>query len=329
MPKSGNQKLKILYVMDYLLRASDEEHPVTAAQIIDELSRHGIAAERRSVLEDIEALRVYGLDIVRVGVNRYTAYYVASRDFELPELKLLVDSVQSSRFITHKKTAALIQKIETLASIHEAQLLQRQVYVTGRVKTMNESIYYNVDAIHNGISQNLKIRFRYFEFTMQKERRFRRNGAYYVVSPFALTWDNENSYLIAYDSDAGFIKHYRVDKMADIETIDEERNGIAAYHELDMSSYTDKVFGMFAGKEVQVRMRFTEHLAGAVLDRLGPETMLVPDGDGQFTVTASVVPSPQFFAWISGFGAEARILGPEHIVKQMREHIDGIAALYH
>ena len=160
MPKSGNQKLKILYVMDYLLRASDEEHPVTVTQIINELSRHGIAAERRSVLEDIEALRVYGLDIVRVGVNRYTAYYVASRDFELPELKLLVDSVQSSKFITHKKTAALIEKIETLASIHEAQLLQRQVYVTGRVKTMNESIYYNVDAIHNGISQNRKIRFR-------------------------------------------------------------------------------------------------------------------------------------------------------------------------
>ena len=329
MPKSGNQKLKILYVMDYLLRTSDEDHPVTVSQIIDELSRHGIAAERRSVLEDIDALRVYGLDIVRVGVNRYASYYVASRDFELPELKLLVDSVQSSKFITHKKTAALIEKIETLASIHEAQLLQRQVYVTGRVKTMNESIYYNVDAIHNGISQNRKIRFRYFEFTIHKERRFRRGGAYYVVSPFALTWDNENYYLIAYDSDAGFIKHYRVDKMADIETIDEERNGIAAYHELDMSSYTDKVFGMFAGKEVQVRMRFAEHLAGAVLDRLGRDALLVPAGEGQFTVTAGVVPSPQFFAWISGFGPEARILGPEHIVKQMREHIDGIATLYH
>ena len=329
MARSGNQKLKILYVMDYLLRASDEEHPVTTAQIIDELSRHGIAAERRSVLEDIEALRVYGLDIVRVGAARSTTYYVASRDFELPELKLLVDSVQSSRFITHKKTAALIGKIEMLASIHEAQLLQRQVYVTGRVKTMNESIYYNVDAIHNGISQNLKIRFRYFEYTVRKERRFRKDGAYYVVSPFALTWDNENYYLIAYDSDAGVIKHYWVDKMADIETIDEERNGIAAYTELDMSSYTGKVFGMFAGKEVQVRMRFAEHLAGAVLDRLGQETMLVPDEDGQFMVTAGVVPSPQFFAWVSGFGPEARILSPEHIVKQMREHIDGIAALYH
>ena len=328
MPKSGNQKLKILYVMDYLLRVSDEEHPVTASQIIDELARHGIEAGHRSVLEDIEALRVYGLDIVRVGVNRYTAYCVGSRKFELPELKLLVDSVQSSKFITHKKTATLIEKIETLASIHEAQLLQRQGYVTGRVKTMNESIYYNVDAIHSGISQNRQIRFHYFEFTVRKERRFRRDGAYYVVSPFALTWDSENYYLIAYDSDAGFIKHFRVDKMTDIETTDEERRGHAAYRELDMSSYTDKVFGMFAGKETQVRMRFAEHLAGAVLDRLSQNAMLMPEEDGQFTVTASVVPSPQFFAWLTGFGSEARILGPEHIVKQMKEHINSVAALY-
>ena len=328
MAKTGNQKLKILYVMDYLLRESDEEHPVTASQIIGELARHGISAGHRSVLEDIEALRTYGLDVVRVGVNRYSAYYVASREFELPELKLLVDSVQSSRFITHKKTAALIAKIETLASIHEAQLLQRQVYVTGRVKTMNESIYYTVDAIHNGISQNRKIRFRYFEFTARKERRFRRDGAYYIVSPFALTWDSENYYLVAYDADAGFIKHYRVDKMTDIETLDEERNGHAAYAKLDMSGYTGKVFGMFAGKEIPVRMQFSEHLAGAVMDRLGQDALLVPDQDGQFTVTAGVVPSPQFFAWIAGFGAEARILGPEQVVKQMRAHIESVAAQY-
>ena len=329
MPKSEGQKLKILYVMNFLLRESDEEHPVTAAQIIEHLSRIGISAERRSVLEDIEALRAYGLDVMRTGVNRYAAYYIASRDFELPELKLLVDSVQSSRFITHRKTAALIEKIETLASIHEAQLLQRQVYVSGRVKTMNESIYYNVDAIHSGISQNRKIRFRYFEFTAKKERRYRHDGGYYIVSPFALTWDNQNYYLIAYDADAGFIKHYRVDRMTDIETTDEERNGLAAYRELDMSSYTERVFGMFAGKEAKVRLRFAEHLAGAVLDRLGQDAMLVPDEDGQFTVTASIVPSPQFFAWLTGFGPEAKILGPDQIVKQMRDHIDSVAALYH
>ena len=329
MPKSPNQKLKILYVMDFLLRESDEEHPVTAAQIMEELSRHGISSERRSIMEDLEALRQYGLDIVRVGVNRYASYYIASRDFELPGLKLLVDSVQSSRFLTHKKTAALIEKIETLASIHEAQLLQRQVYVAGRVKTMNESIYYNVDAIHNGISTNRKIRFHYFEITVQKERRFRKGGAYYIVSPFALLWDNENYYLVAYDADAGFIKHYRVDRMTDIETTEEERNGHGAYQALDMRSYSGRVFGMFSGKSLRVRMRFAEHLAGAVLDRLGQDLVLVPDEDGQFTVSAEVVPSPQFFAWLTGFGPEARLLGPEHIVKQMREYIDSIAALYH
>ena len=329
MPKSANQKLKILHVMDYLLRESDEAHPVTAAQIVKEMNRRGFSAERRSILEDLEALRQYGLDIARVGVNRYAAYYVASRDFELPELKLLVDSVQSSRFITRKKTAALIGKIEKLASRHEAQLLQRQVYVAGRVKTMNESIYYNVDAIHSGISNNRKIRFHYFEITVQKERRFRKGGAYYLVSPFVLLWDNDNYYLVAYDADAGFIKHYRVDRMTDIETTEEERNGFAAYHALDMGSYSSRVFGMFSGKSLRVRMRFAEHLAGAVLDRLGQDLVLVPDVDGQFTVSAEVVPSPQFFAWLAGFGPEAHLLGPEHIVKQMREYIDSIAALYH
>ena len=329
MPRAEKQKLKILYVMEYLLRASDEAHPVTVARIVEELARHGITAERRSVLEDMEALRDYGLDIVRTGANRYAAYYVASREFELPELKLLVDSIQSSRFLTQKKTAALIKKIETLTSVYEAQLLQRQVFVTGRVKTMNESIYYNVDAIHSGITENRQIRFRYFEYTVEKKRRYRRNGDWYCVSPFALTWDNQNYYLIAYDADAGFIKHFRVDKMTDIETVDRERNGLAEYRALDMSGYTEKVFGMFAGKEFRVRMRFAEHLAGAVLDRLGQEVMLIPEEDGQFTVSADVVPSPQFFAWITGFGPEAQILGPEHIVKQMRGFIDSVAALYH
>lgn len=329
MAKSSNQKLKILYVMAFLLRESDEEHPVTVARIMDELALHGITAERKSIYDDIETLRDYGLDIVQIGNTRSAAYHVASREFELPELKLLVDSVQSSRFITHKKTAALIEKIETLASVHEAQLLQRQVYVAGRVKAMNESIYYNVDAIHNGISTNRKIRFHYFEITVTKERRFRKGGEFYVVSPFALLWDNENYYLVAYDAGAGFIKHYRVDRMTDIETIGEERNGHAAYQALDMSGYSGKVFGMFAGKEVRVRMRFAEHLAGAVVDRLGQDVLLIPDEDGQFTVSADVVPSPQFFAWLTGFGAEARILGPEQIVKQMREHIDSVAALYH
>lgn len=328
MPRESSQKLKLLYVMRYLLRSSDEAHPVTVQQIIDFLGGEGIPAERKSIYDDVEALRRFGLDILQVKIGRQSGYYVGSREFELPELKLLVDSVQSSKFITHKKTLSLIRKIESLASVYEAQLLSRQVYVKNRIKTMNESIYYNVDEIHTGIARDRQIRFRYFDYTVQKERRFRRDGGYYVVSPFALTWDDENYYLVAYDSTAAMIKHFRVDKMLDIGILDEPRDGRESFAALDMAEYAKKVFGMFSGREERVRMRFDNQLVGAVLDRLGREAMLVPDGESHFTVTAQVEVSPQFFAWVSGFGRLAQILGPDHVVQAMRAHAAEVLAMY-
>lgn len=328
MPRSSFQKLKIIYIMEYLLKNSDEEHAVTTNQIKAYLHSHGIPAERKTIYSDIEALRDYGLDIIRVSEGSNHGYYVASRDFELPELKLLVDSVQSSKFITHKKTLSLIKKIETLASIHSAQLLNRQVFVKNRIKTMNESIYYNVDEIHTGISKNRKIQFLYFEYNVAKERQYRRNGAFYVVSPFAMTWDDENYYMVAYDSEAGMIKHYRVDKMEKISVLEEERDGQEAYEALDMAVYARKTFGMFTGEETNVQLRFENHLVGAVLDRLGRESFLVADGPDHFTVRTDVVVSPQFFAWVLGFGASAQILGPDHVVSQIKAHIDSVSSLY-
>lgn len=328
MPRSSFQKLKIIYIMEYLLKNSDEEHVVTTNQIIAYLRSHDISAERKTVYSDIDALRDYGLDIIQTSTGNTYGYYVASRDFELPELKLLVDSVQSSKFITHKKTMSLIKKIEKLASIHSAQLLNRQVYVKNRIKTMNESIYYNVDEIHNGISKNRKIRFLYFEYTVTKERHYRHNGDFYVVSPFAMTWDDENYYMVAYDTEAGIIKHYRVDKMEQITVLDEERDGQEAYDALDMAVYARKTFGMFTGEEVNVHLRFENHLVGAVLDRLGRDVMLVPDGEDHFTVHTDVVVSPQFFAWVLGFGASAQIIGPEHVVQGIKKHIYSAAELY-
>ena len=329
MARSSYQKLKPLYIMNYLLQNTDADHPVTVSQIIGYLDSQGISAERKSIYSDIEALQYFGLDIVQAGSGRSCGYYVDHRNFELPELKLLVDSVQSSKFITHKKTASLIRKIETLASIHEAQLLNRQVFVKNRIKTMNESIYYNVDEIHNGISRNKKIRFLYFEYNVQKERQYRRNGEYYVVSPFALTWDDENYYMVAYDSAAAMIKHYRVDKMEKISVLEEEdRDGQEAYQALDMAIYARKTFGMFTGQEECVVLRFENHLVGAVLDRLGRDVFIVPDGPDHFTVRTDVVVSPQFFAWVSGFGSSAQIIGPQDVVAKMREHIRSVAALY-
>ena len=328
MARSSYQKLKPLYIMKYLLQNTDEDHPVTVNQLISYLDAQGISAERKSVYSDIEALRYFGLDIVQAGSGRSCGYYVARREFELPELKLLVDSVQSSKFITHRKTATLIRKIERLASVHEAQLLNRQVFVKNRIKTMNESIYYNVDEIHSGISKNKKIRFLYFEYNVQKERQYRRNGEYYVVSPFALTWDDENYYMVAYDSDAAMIKHYRVDKMEKISILEEDRDGLEAYQALDMAVYARKTFGMFTGQDRSVRLRFKNILAGAVFDRFGRDVMLIPDGEDHFVVTLDVAVSPQFYSWVFGFGTDVEILSPDDIRERAADLAQQIADQY-
>lgn len=327
MPRSSNQKLKPLYLMDFLMRNSDENHPVTLQQMIDHLSGYGISAERKSIYDDIEVLRQYGIDIMRSG-GKSGGYYIASRTFELAELKLLVDSVQSSKFITEKKTLSLIAKIEALTSVHEGKLLGRQVYVKNRIKSMNESIYYNVDEIHNGIALDSRIRFKYFEYNVARERVFRKNGAWYEVSPYALAWDDENYYMIAFDSGAGIIKHYRVDKMANISLTNEPRDGQELFEGIDPAVYTRQVFGMFSGNSEPVRMRFANHLAGAVIDRFGRDAMLIPEDAEHFSVTAGVAVSPQFFAWICGFGTEAAITAPESVVSRMREYTRGIADMY-
>ncbi len=327
MPKSPNQKLKLLYLMEILLQQTDERHPMTVPEMISELAKHGVAAERKSIYNDLESLRIFGLDIVQTK-SRTTGYYIGARSFEVPELKLLVDSVQSSKFITHKKTLALIKKIEGLASIYDAQLLQRQVYVRGRVKSMNESVYYNVDEIADAISRDRQIRFHYFEYTIDKQRRYRRDGAFYIVSPMALMWDNENYYLLAWDAEAQLRKHYRVDKMTDISALDAPREGMEDFSEQDLSAYTKKVFSMFSGEECTVRLRFADHLVGSVLDRFGKDVIVVEDGAEHFTVSLNVVTSPKFYAWLFGFGTDVEILSPPSARREMQEMLAHIADTY-
>ena len=324
MAKSANQKLKLLILKDYLLRNSDEKHPVTIPQIIEELGRYDIKAERKSLYDDLEALRVYGLDIVQSRGN----YYVGQRNFETPELKLLVDSIQSSKFITEKKTMSLIKKLEELASMYDAQLLERQVYVRNRVKSMNESVYYNVDSIADAINQDRAIRFKYFEYTVTKEHRIRRNGDWYVVSPFALMWDDENYYMVAWDADAGSLKHYRVDKMLEITALKDARKGKEAFAEVDMAAYAKKTFGMFTGQDRSVRLRFKNILAGAVFDRFGRDVMLIPDGEDHFVVTLDVAVSPQFYSWVFGFGTDVEILSPDDIRERAADLAQQIADQY-
>lgn len=319
-----NQKLKLLLIRDYLLRYSDEGHPVTVPELISKLEKHNIKAERKSIYDDLEALRLYGMDIL----HSRGRYWVGSREFEAPELKLLVDSIQSSKFITQKKTMALIKKLENLASVYDAQLLERQVYVRSRVKSMNESVYYNVDSISDAINQDRMIRFKYFEFTVTKQRRLRRDGGWYEASPFALMWDDENYYMLAWDALSASLRHYRVDKMLEISPVDCERAGKDAFAGVDMSGYSKKIFGMFAGQTRQVRLRFRNHLAGAVIDRFGSDVILIPEDEERFCVTVELAVSPQFFAWLFGFGAEAEIVSPPDVRHAAAEQAESILNQY-
>lgn len=327
MAKSANQKLKLLYLLSYLMQNSDEKHPVSMAQIIAELAKNDISAERKSIYDDIESLRLFGFDIIQLK-GKNGGYYIGSRDFELPELKLLVDSVQSSKFITQDKTYKLIKKIESLASIYDGQLLQRQVYVTNRVKSMNESIYYTVDVISDAITKNKKISYQYFEYDVNKNRVLRHGGAFYEVSPFALIWDDENYYMLAWDSDAEKMKHYRVDKMQKVAMTDNEREGIDEFRNVDMSAYTKTVFGMFGGNEQKVRLRFENRFVGVVIDRFGTDTIIVKDGDEHFCVTLSVVVSPQFFGWLFGLGSGVEIISPEEVRNEMKNQAEEISRKY-
>lgn len=327
MGKSSNQKLKLLYLLKMLNEKTDEENTMTINDMIAELDRYGITAERKSIYDDLEALRHYGLDIAS-RKSKTTDYFVSSRLFELPELKLLVDAVQCSKFVTHKKSNELIKKIESLASYRQAQSLQRQVYVSNRVKTINESIYYNVDRLHAAIAENKKVSFKYFDYDIKKEKAFRKNGDKYSVSPYALSWDDENYYLITFSTKYNDFTHYRVDRMTDIDLIDEERDPLPDREHFDIAEYTKKVFNMFGGEEVLVQLQFDNSLVNAVIDRFGKDVVIGKIDENSFYIWIKVAVSSTFFAWISQFGNKVKVLSPDSVIDKYRNHMRDILAQY-
>ena len=316
MAKTSNQKAKILYLMELFQEETDEEHPLSRRELEQKLADIGI-----------HTLKNFGMDIA-YRKEQPEGYYLAEREFELPELKLLVDAVQSSRFITQKKSDALIKKIEKLTDRHEARKLQRQVVVADRIKAMNESIYYNVDKLHAAIAEDRQILFRYFEWTVSKEIRLKKGGENYQVSPWALTWDNENYYLIGYDVEAGILKHFRVDKMLHIGLLDIKREGREEFSRFDLARYTRQTFGMFGGNEQTLRLRFHNKYVGVVIDRFGKNVPLRPDGEEHFIARVSVAVSEQFFGWLTGLGRDAQILSPEAVVKEYAELLKDLLKMH-
>ena len=326
--KGENQKLKMLYLVQLFSRETDDTHKLTMPEIIAKLAADGVNADRKTLYQDFEELRRFGFDIISEKDGRNFYYYLGSRDFELPELKLLVDSVQSSKFITDKKSSQLIKKLESLVSKYEGSQLHRQVIIAGRVKTMNESIYYNVDKIHAAIGTDRQIRFKYFDWNLKKEMEPRYGGKWYQLSPWALMWDDEKYYLVAYDSKHETIIHYRVDKMTQIGILDEKREGHEAFRKFNIAHYTNTLFGMFAGDETKVTIEAENRLVSVFIDRFGKDIIIAPIDEDHFRTTVTVAVSKQFFGWIMGIDGDVRIVAPDSVVKQIRAEIGSLAERY-
>ena len=314
-------KLKMLHLVRIFTEETDDEHKLTLQEIIAKLDEVNIQADRKTLYNDFEELRQYGYDIISEQRARNTYYYLGAREFELPELKLLVDSVQAAKFITTRKSRELIRKLEKNVSRYQAEQLHRQVFIAGRVKSMNESIYYNIDKLHEAINTGVQIHFQYGQWNLNREMALRRGGAWYRVSPWALTWGNENYYLVAYDAQADMIKHYRVDKMLRIRLLDEPRIGKDRFKAFDMARYATSVFGMFTGEETTVTLEAENEMVGVLIDRFGKDILISPLDDDHFRATVNVVVSPQFFGWIIALGKGVRLAGPEAVVEQMKAEI--------
>ncbi len=326
--RGENQRRKLLYLAKIFMEKTDDAHALTRQQLIQALAAYDVSEDRKTLYSDLEELRTFGFDIITDHEGNVWSYHIGGRTFELPELELLVDAVQSSRFITERKSRTLIEKLEKLTSLYEARQLQSQVSLSGRVKATNETIYYNVDKLHTAISTDSRIRFQYCQWDVKKNMVPRHNGAWYNISPWALVQNSENYYLIGYDAVADCIKHYRVDKMRNVLYTGPPREGKEKMQSFDLSRYTRQIFGMYGGEETLVSLRAKNSLVGVLIDRFGKELPVISEDDGTFTSYVSVEVSRQFLSWVIGLGPDIQITGPDHVVDKMREEIRRLTKQY-
>ena len=328
MARGKKQKLKLFYLYKIMCEETDRTHFLTMPQIVERLASYGVEADRKSLYDDMEALNLFGIEVQRTRDGAHTYYNVTNRPFELAEMKFLVDAVQASKFISEKETKEIIRKLLNLVSMNDARLLERDVHVPGRIKNMNESVYYTVDVIFRALNLDQQLRFHYFQWNADGEKELRRNGDYYTVSPWALHYDDEKYYLVGYDHKHKEIRHYRVDKMLDAEVVDAKRKGVTKYRKKDEEKYTQKHFRMFGGDLQTVTLRCENSMANVILDHFGRDTKLTKVDEEHFEVSVEVAVSDQFFGWVIALGDTVRIVGPQNVVQQMKEVVKKVLKQY-
>ena len=319
----ANKKLKLLYLARYLQEETDERHPRTVQDMIAYLERCGISAERKSIYDDLELLTLYGMDVQSVRGRTY-GYFLGDRDFQLPELKLLIDVVQASPFLTQGKSMELIAKLEKLTSRPNARQLRRQVYVMDRVRTHNEKLYYAIDGLHTAINDDRKVTFRYFDWTPEGGKAYRRGGTLYEADPVALCVDR-HYYMVAYDPAISDYRHYRVDRMESLTVADTPRDPLP--ENFDLGKYVRTIFDMYSGRTETVQLCFDRQLINVVMDRFGADAHIHADGD-RIAVTAPVEVGPTFYGWLAQFGTQAELVSPAPIRQAFADHCRQIMAVY-
>lgn len=323
MPKNTGQKLRILHLLEILKRKTDDHHSLTTAELITALSRYGITADRKTVYDDLQALEDSGVDLLR-SKGKSGGVKLLSREFDLAEVKMLTDAVQSSRFIPEEKSRKLTKKLSGLASEYQEKALSRHFYNGDRIKSDNTLLLYTVDAINEAINENRKLSFRYWKWNYEKKKEFRRNGNAYVVSPWELTIDDNNYYLIAYDDKNGELRHFRVDKMTDVTPTEQARTELDAIRDLNLPDYRAPQFGMFGGKPVTVKIKAPLSMAGVFIDRFGQEVIMHKFDEESLTVRVSVCQSPQFFGWLLGLGEGVSLLEPTDLKEKYQNTLQAV-----
>ena len=320
MAQDNCQKIKLLKLVELLRQETDEEHPLATMEICRRLDAMGISCERRTLSKDIALLNEQGFEVMWRWVGKEKGYYIEDRSFSIPELKILIDAVQASSFITEKKTAELIAKIADLGGSHRADILKSNMVCFNTRKHSNESIYYNVGFLEDALHQQKKVIFRYYDLNENGEKVYRRDGHRYVVEPVALVFNEDNYYMICYSSRHDNTANYRIDRMDHVEIIEDPISEKALSLREEIGGYTEQVFKMYGGQPVDIVIEFDDKIIGAVYDKFGEDTKMMRSGEGKCIATVKVQLSPVFWGWLFQFAGELKVLSPESVVDEYKNH---------